>query len=133
MPEHAGTGADWLKSQNGAGSPAGNGSDMNLDLVDVVLFGAVALIGLFWWRSQAVKELALQATRNHCASMGVQLLDDSVVLRGFWFKRNSHGELCVRRSYLFEFTSTGDERYHGGTVMLGTRVETIQLAPHRLN
>jgi len=106
---------------------------MTFDLVDVLLFGALAVIGVFWWQSQAVKELAFQATRNHCANMGVQLLDDSVVLRGFWFKRDAGGSLRVRRSYLFEFTSTGDERYHGGTVMLGARVETIQLAPHRLN
>ena len=106
---------------------------MALDLVDVILFGALALIGVFFWQSQAVKEVALRSTRDYCASMGVQLLDDSVVLRGFWFKRDSRGELRVRRSYLFEFTSTGDERYHGGTVMLGSRVETIQLAPHRLN
>jgi hypothetical protein len=63
----------------------------------------------------------------------VQLLDDSVVLRGFWLQRDPRGALRVRRSYLFEFTSTGNERYHGCTVMLGRRVETIQLAPHRLN
>jgi Protein of unknown function (DUF3301) len=106
---------------------------MVFDLADVVIFGALIVAGLFWWHSQAVKELAFKATRSYCESMGVQLLDDSVVLRGFWLKRDAGGNLRVRRSYLFEFTSTGDERYHGGTVMLGQRVETIQLAPHRLN
>lgn len=106
---------------------------MVFDLIDVLIFGALAALGVFWWQSQAVREIALQATRNHCAGMGVQLLDDSVVLRGFWLKRDAAGSLRVRRSYSFEFTSTGDERYHGGAVMLGARVETIQLAPHRLN
>jgi hypothetical protein len=106
---------------------------MFFELSDVVLLLALISGGLFWWHSHGVKENALRATRNHCKAMDVQLLDESVVLRGVGFQRDVLGHMRLRRSYLFEFTSTGDERYHGCTVMLGRRVETIQLATHRMN
>jgi hypothetical protein len=104
-----------------------------LELNDIALlfvfFGAA-----YWlWRGYAVKETVLKAARAHCQALEVQLLDESVVLRGLWLKRDIHNSLRVRRSYTFEFTSTGDDRYHGCIVVLGAAIETIQLAPHRLN
>jgi hypothetical protein len=104
-----------------------------IDLGDVFLLLLFATAAAWWWRGYAVKEVALRATRQHCAQMQVQLLDESVVMRGLWFKRDGGGSLRVRRSFEFEFTSTGDDRYHGCTVMLGQRVESIQLQLHRLN
>lgn len=103
------------------------------ELSDVALLLLFAGVAFWWWRGSAVKESALRAARAHCQSFEVQLLDESVVLRGFWFKRDAGGVLRVRRSYEFEFTSTGDERYHGCIVMLGQLLESIQLQPHRLN
>ena len=106
---------------------------MALELNDIALILLCLTGAYWWWRAHAVKEIALRITRSHCRAMEVQLLDESVVLRGFWFKRDAHGMLRIRRSYLFEFTSTGDERYNGCIVMLGLGIETIQLEPHRLN
>jgi hypothetical protein len=106
---------------------------MNFDLSDLALWGAFIAAAVFWWRAYAVKELALKATKAHCEAVGVQLLDDGVALRGFWVRRDAAGNLRLRRSFLFEFTTTGEQRYHGCTVMLGQRVESVQLAPHRLN
>lgn len=104
-----------------------------LELTDIALCFALITAAYWWWRAYAVKEAALRSVRSHCKSFNVQLLDDSVVLRGLWFKRDARGNLRVRRSYVFEFTSTGDERYHGCVVMLGPAIESIQLEPHRLN
>ncbi len=106
---------------------------MYFELSDLALCGALIAAAVFWWRGYAVKELALQVTKAHCKAVDVQLLDDSVALRGFWIRRDAAGNLCIRRSFLFEFTTTGEQRYHGCTVMLGQRVESVQLAPHRLN
>ena len=106
---------------------------MNVELQDVVLLLLFGLAAGWWWRAHAVKELALQATREHCRRYEVQLLDESVVLRGLWLQRDATGTLRVRRSYTFEFTSTGERRHHGCTIMLGFRAETIQLEPHQLN
>ena len=106
---------------------------MYLELSDLFLLLLLFFGGALWWQAHGVKESALRATRNHCKAMDVQFLDDSVVLRGIGFQRDALGTLRLRRSYLFEFTSTGDERYHGCTVMLGRRVQNIQLETHRLN
>lgn len=106
---------------------------MNIELGDIALLLLFATGAYWWWRGYAVKEAALRMARAHCKSFGVQLLDDSVVMRGLWLKRDASGTLRVRRSFVFEFTSTGDERYHGDVVMLGALMETVQLEPHRLN
>ncbi len=37
----------------------------------------------------------------------------------------------LRRVFLFEFSSTGNERYNGMCIMLGRRVESIQMEPYR--
>jgi hypothetical protein len=103
------------------------------ELNDIALCLALLAGAYWWWRAHAVKEVALRIVRGHCQSLEVQLLDESVVLSGFWLKHDASGTLRVRRSYTFEFTSTGDERYHGCVVMLGTSIESIQLEPHRLN
>ena len=106
---------------------------MNFDLSDLMIWGAFIAAACFWWQAYAVKESALKATKAYCESVGVQLLDDGLALRGFWLRRDAAGNLRLRRSFLFEFTTTGEQRYHGCTVMLGRRLESVQLAPHRLN
>ncbi len=106
---------------------------MFIELSDLVIVLMLATIAYWWWRAYAVKEMVLRIVRKHCREMDVQLLDDTVVLRGFWFRRDVDKVLRVRRSYEFEFTSTGDERYHGNAVVLGLRLEAIHLEPHRLN
>lgn len=99
------------------------------------LIVAAALVGLLtlWWNAQGAKQRALHATRAYCKRAEVQLLDDAVALRGFWLKRDGQGRLRVWRSYNFEFTSTGFDRYRGRIILLGDRIERIDLEPYRLN
>lgn len=103
------------------------------ELSDIILGGVLALGGWYWWRAHAVKEIALEAARSHCREMQVQLLDDTVVLRGFWFRRDAGGSLRLSRRYQFEFTATGDDRYHGYVLLQGIRVETVRLDTHRIH
>ncbi len=103
------------------------------DLSDVLIMALFTLFCMLWWNAQGVKQIARVATKAYCKKMDVQLLDDGVFLRGFWFKRNSRNVLQLWRSYNFEFTSTGEERYGGRIILLGRYVEDIQLDPHRLN
>jgi hypothetical protein len=103
------------------------------DLNDVPIFSIFLAFIMLWWNAQGVKQLALQATRIYCKKMDVQLLDDVVFLRGFWFKRNTKGQACIWRSYNFEFTSTGNERYRGQIVLLNRFVDDISLEPYRID
>jgi hypothetical protein len=86
----------------------------------------------FWVRSQQIKELALAATRNHCQQMGLQLLDATVARHRIWLKRDGRGMVRVWRSFVFDFSSTGNDRYQGQTNTLGDQVIDIHLEPHRV-
>jgi hypothetical protein len=99
----------------------------------LILIGLVVLGVAYWWRSMGAREVALKAARRHCEQHALQLLDDSVVLRGIWLERDRNARLSVRRSYRFEFSATGAERYQGRIVTLGDRVQSVQLSPHRFH
>ncbi|MGK0441602.1 MAG: hypothetical protein ACJA0N_001402 [Pseudohongiellaceae bacterium] len=98
----------------------------------LLLMGFFALL-MYWWKAQGIKQQAYHAVKKHCKEMELQLLDEGVVLKAFWFKRNGQGQLKMWRSYQFEFSSTGDERYQGRVVMLGLVIESIELQPHRIH
>jgi hypothetical protein len=103
---------------------------MIADLFVIAIFAAI--LGV-WWKGQGAREIALRAVEDHCREMDVQWLDQHVALRGFWLKRNHQGRLCGWRSYKFEFSSTGEERYEGKVILLGRAVESVQLQAHRLH
>jgi hypothetical protein len=63
--------------------------------------------------------------------MDVLLLDDAIYLRGLWVKRDDRGQLRVWRRFLFEFSTTGEERYTGRIIMLGQTITHMELEPHR--
>ncbi|WP_372964741.1 DUF3301 domain-containing protein [Marinobacter sp.] len=85
----------------------------------------------YWWKAKAIKDSVLEATRRYCKTMDVMLLDDAVFLRGIWFKRDQTGNLRVWRRFLFDFTTTGEERYTGRVIMLGKKIMHMELDPHR--
>jgi len=100
----------------------------------LILISLIVLGFVYWFHAQKIKELALAATHAHCLAMDVQMLDDYIAEAGLSLKRdNSSGKLLVERTFLFEFSSTGDERYNGKIIMRGERVASIYLEPHRIN
>lgn len=100
-----------------------------LELFFIIL---LVVIGLYWSNAMKAREIALYAVKNHCQQMDVQLLDEYVALNGLWPKRDDQGKLKAWRSYQFEFSSTGDERYNGKVVMLGMKILSIQLDPYKI-
>jgi hypothetical protein len=54
-----------------------------------------------------------------------------VGLRDIWLKRDLRGSLRFWRSYQFEFTATGENRYRGRVVTLGQQILSIELDAHR--
>lgn len=103
------------------------------ELSDLFLIFGLCL-GLWYWLSaRTMKEMALQAVRRHCQQMNLELLDESVVLKGYWLKRDPLGQMRLWRSYVFDFSSTGDDRYQGRIIFLGKHVEAVHIPPHRLH
>jgi hypothetical protein len=100
---------------------------------DLILIVLLLCAYLYWLDGQRVKEIAFKAVRTHCLSLELQMLDEYVALDGVRLKRDQTGKMRVSRIYLFEFSSTGNERYNGVCVMLGRRVEAIQMEPYRFD
>lgn len=103
-----------------------------LDVADLMLLTLVIAVGVYLWRAPSVYELALRAARQHCKKLELLFLDDSVSLARLWVKRDQNGRLRLWRTYQFEFTATGGERYRGRVLTLGHTVENIQMPPYRV-
>jgi hypothetical protein len=101
-------------------------------LSDIIVIGFMCLAYEYWFNAQKAKEIALGTASAHCLAMEVQMLDGYVALNGIGLKRNKTGKIQLQRSFLFEFSSTGNERYNGTVLMLGRRVESIYMDPYRI-
>ncbi|MCJ8339036.1 MAG: DUF3301 domain-containing protein [Pseudomonadales bacterium] len=105
---------------------------MYFELFDVFVVTLLCLAIFYWINGQKIRELALIAARAECKRLDLQLLDGSVSLKKIRPKRGASGQLTLRREYHFEFSATGDERYQGKVILIGVKVELIQLQPHRI-
>ena len=103
---------------------------MTLTLTEIILLMTAALAINQWWRSRDAKAVALIHAARRCESLDLQLLDQSIVLRKSRLKRGRDGWLQWLREYSFEFSSTGNERYHGSLTLLGHQLLMIELEPH---
>ena len=90
------------------------------------------LVAYYWWESGIYKGRARDLATAHLEALGLQLLDQSMVITGFRPARNAEGRLVFRRTYQFEFSSTGDLRYRGCIVLDGMRQRSIELEAYRL-
>ncbi|MGB0203473.1 MAG: DUF3301 domain-containing protein [Neptuniibacter sp.] len=106
---------------------------MYVDIESLFWLTLIMLVIYHWWHSQKIKEIALRHTIKQCKELDLQLLDANINLRGLWLKRDSEGRIRIWRSYNFEFSSTGDERYLGKVVLLGKKITNFELAPHRMH
>ncbi len=103
-----------------------------MDAVDLILWVLVAALGWFWYDGLRALEAARTAGRRACGRAGVQFLDDTVASVKLGLGRDEYGRTALRRIYRFEFSDTGDNRLEGRVVLLGSRVEAIEMDPYRL-
>jgi hypothetical protein len=93
----------------------------------IVLIGA----GIFLWLdSLRARERAVAAGRAACRRYELQFLDDTVSFTRLRLARDEEGQLRIARTYVFEFSDTGNNRRHGAIVMLGGRVQDLHLEPY---
>lgn len=105
---------------------------MYYSLSNLLWLFLLALAAGYLWAGMAAKDAVRRAVARHCAQLGVQLLDDTVMLVRTRPRRDSRGQVRLQRDYEFEFTSTGEHRYSGIAVLHGRRITQIQLSPHHL-
>jgi len=102
------------------------------DLSNLLWLVPVGIVFHYLWQSGKFKGRAREIASRHCQQLSLQLLDQSMVITGYWPARNAYGTLVMRRTYEFEFTSTGKRRYKGIIVLLGMRLESIDLEAYIL-
>lgn len=100
--------------------------------VEVILIFLLILAAFYWSNASLIRELAYQAVKKHCLAMDVQMLDDCVALSRFALKRDESGKLRIIRTFQFEFSASGNDRYIGFITLMGRRIESIQMAPYRI-
>jgi hypothetical protein len=99
---------------------------------DIVSICLLLLFYWYWKNAQTAKTLALTATKARCKTLEVLMLDDYVALTRIGLKRNAAGRWQLYRRYVFEFASTGEERYQGVCTVLGDRVLSIEMDAYRI-
>lgn len=88
---------------------------------------AVGVAALFWSDSVRTREVALQAAARACRDTRVQLLDQTVSLKGLRPVRGAGGGPALQRSYGFELTADGIGRHPGTVVLVGRHVQTVHM------
>ncbi|NVK73934.1 MAG: DUF3301 domain-containing protein [Oceanospirillaceae bacterium] len=102
---------------------------MNLQLSDIVILLFISAAIYSWWRNASIREQALISAKKHCESLNLQLLEDSVA-GDEWKPSWNHGAIKIKRTYKFEFSSSGIARYSGKITYLGNKKTQIWLSPH---
>jgi hypothetical protein len=87
---------------------------------------------LLWTDSLRARERAVQAGRSACERYQLQFLDDTVSFARIRLARNEDGQLRIARTYVFEFSDTGNNRRQGAIVMLGGELQDLHLEPYRV-
>jgi hypothetical protein len=92
----------------------------------VLILGGI----LLWLDSLRARERAVRAGKSACERYNLQLLDDTVSFARMRLARDEEGQLKIARTYVFEFSDTGNNRRHGAIVMLGGELQDLQLEPY---
>jgi len=102
-----------------------------VQLSDLWLLLALAVIVMIWWHSLGLKTRALNLAKQRCKQLDLQLIDESVVLRKMRLTRNTRGVLAVQRVFRFEFSTTGDRRYNGALSLLGAQLQGFEFEAYK--
>jgi hypothetical protein len=87
----------------------------------------LALLAWFWLDSLRSREIATHTCKAVCRRDQLQFLDDTVSLQHLGLGRDGKGTVRVRRAYRFEYASSGDRRYQGLVVMLGSQLQVLNM------
>ncbi len=92
----------------------------------IVFLALAATVFAVWWQNDKIKRMTVAYVRRYCRTRGLQLLDQTTVLRGIWLSRGEDGWPQFGRRYLFEFSTTGEQRYSGNISFLGTKLVSLE-------
>ncbi len=80
----------------------------------------------FWSDSLRARERMLETCARLCRDLKLQFLDETVILASLKPGRSDTGWPQLIRSYHFEFSGTGQDRWQGRATLAGQRVLSVQ-------
>ena len=83
----------------------------------------------FWYDTIKARDAGIAAAREACTTQGLQLLDDTVVVKMLRPGRDDNGHVCLERVFTFEYSDTGDNRRRGSITTLGSEVTSVYTGP----
>lgn len=98
---------------------------------EVYYLVAISLVAWLWLGGMQAKDSAITAGRQAAERYGLQLLDETVEIKRIWAARDASGRLRIMRTYAFEVSDTGANRLPCTLTLLGTRLEHLEIPPHR--
>lgn len=101
-----------------------------LTLGNIFVLMLLATAGAWLWHNHGLRERALERVKQHCAKLGIELLDGNVALKKIAFIKDANGRRRLARVYNFEFTVTGESRHNGTITQFGAHSAQIELAPY---
>ncbi|WP_426700401.1 DUF3301 domain-containing protein [Rhodanobacter sp. Col0626] len=104
------------------------------DLSDLLLLLALGAVVGLWLKLSVARERAVQEARRQCLQHGLQLLDETVGLRGIRLRR-INGLRMLERCYGFDVSIDGQDREPARLWMIGNALSslslpTIDMLPH---
>jgi hypothetical protein len=90
--------------------------------------GVLGALFWLWFDSTRVHEIAVGRARSQCLTENVQFLDDTVSLANIKPARDENGRLTLQRTYVFEYSDTGNNRQLGNISMLGKKVQFLNIS-----
>jgi hypothetical protein len=103
-----------------------------MDVISLLFLLLLAALAWFWFDSLRALEIARQAGKRACNDVHVLFLDDTVAGIALALVRDDSGRRVLRRTYRFEFSDTGDSRLEGRLIVLGGKVESVEMEPYRI-
>lgn len=96
---------------------------------ETLALSGIAAAGWFWYDSMRARERAVRAGHGACEREGLQFLDDTVLCTRTRPTRDAEGRVTLRRVYTFEFSDDGQRRRAGSIVVVGERLESLEMEP----
>ena len=93
-------------------------------LITLVIMAALIW---FWVDSMRTHEVALKRCAAMCREMDVQLLDQTVRIARLRLGRDRRGRIQLRRFYVYDFSTDGQDRWFGIAILLGQHIEYIRM------
>jgi hypothetical protein len=84
------------------------------------------LVGWLWLTTLQAREQALAHAKRACARHGLQLLDQTVAVRGVTLLWTASG-VRLKRTYGFEYSEEGVDRRIGRIVLVGMTLASLSL------